>query len=481
MRVAIVGSGYVGLVSGVGLAAAGHDVACADVDAARVARIQAGESPIHEPGLTERLRQALRAGRFRATAKLEEALAGSRVSLIAVGTPARDGRIDLSQVEAAAARIGELLPRLRPDHVVAVKSTVVPGTTDGLVRGLLERHSQLGLGEFGLASNPEFLREGSAVEDFLHPDRILIGAATPESAETLLALYREFDCPKLVTTPRNAELAKYASNALLATLISFSNELARLCEAIPGTDVDTVLDGLALDRRLSPLVDGRRVEPGILAYLRAGAGFGGSCLPKDVLALRAEGAARGVPVPLLEAVLSVNARRAEDLVRLLECEVGPLEGATVALLGLAFKPGTDDLRDSPALRLASLLRARGAHVRAWDPVVCRSAARGPLPAELADVELCGELEAALCSADAALVATAWPELREARWDTLAASMRTPVLLDGRGALAGLRLPRSLRYRPIGQASAPVGRAEQASSPGRQVGQASAPGSRGGSA
>ncbi|HVP29700.1 MAG TPA: UDP-glucose/GDP-mannose dehydrogenase family protein [Myxococcota bacterium] len=452
MRVAIVGAGYVGLVTGVGLASVGHEVVCADVQAERVRAISSGRAPIHEPGLEPLLRRQLATGRFRTTTSLDDALAGSRISIVAVGTPPRDGEIDLSFVARAAEQIGEALAGLPTPHTVVVKSTVVPGTTDGLVREILERRSGLRFGVFGVASNPEFLREGSAVQDFLDPDRIVIGAATPEAAEALLALYAPFDCPKIVTTPRNAELAKYASNALLATLVSFSNEVARFCEAIPDVDVETVLGAVRLDRRLSPEVDGRRLEPGILSYLHAGAGFGGSCLPKDVMALRALGRAKGIPAPLLDAVLEVNRGRPDDLVRVAERELGRLAGKTLAVLGVAFKPGTDDLRESPSLRLIAGLRAAGAEVRVWDPLL-RSPVSGAAAPELEGVPICASLESALRDADAGLIATAWPELRDAAWSSLAPTMRVPLLVDGRNLLVHAELPPMLRYRPIGCAGA----------------------------
>jgi UDPglucose 6-dehydrogenase/GDP-mannose 6-dehydrogenase len=437
VRVAVVGAGYVGLVTGVGLAAAGHDVVCAEREAARVDAINRGEPPLREPGLEPLLREQLRLGRFRATARVADALAGSRVSILAVGTPTRAGAIDLAALLAAAREVGAELPRLPAPHVVAVKSTVVPGTTLGPVREALERASGLRLGGFGLCANPEFLREGSALSDFREPDRILVGAADPAAERALRELYAPFAAPLLVTRPAEAELAKYASNALLATLVSFSNEIARLCEALPDLDVEAVLGAVHLDRRLSPREGGRRLAPGVLDYLRAGAGFGGSCLPKDLDALRGLAAERGLCVPLLDAAARVNRERPREVVAILEQELGPLAGREIALLGLAFKPGTDDTRDSPALGLAAELTARGARVRSFDP----GAAGGP--------GRCDSLAEALRGADAALLATAWPEFARADWEALSRRMRTPVLLDGRGALRGTPLPARLRYRAVG--------------------------------
>jgi len=437
VRVAVIGAGYVGLVTGVGLAAAGHDVVCAELDEARALAVNRGRSPLREPGLEELLREQLRLGRFRVAQDAKDALSGSRVSILAVGTPTRAGAIDLSAVLGAAAQVGAELPDLPAPHVVAVKSTVVPGTTLGPVREVLQRSSGLRLGEFGLAANPEFLREGSALADFQAPDRIVVGAADLEAELALRELYAPFAAPLLVTTPAEAELAKYAGNALLATLVSFSNEIARLCESLPGLDVEAVLGAVHLDRRLSPREGDRRLSPGILDYLRAGCGFGGSCLPKDLDALRGLARERGLATPLLDAAARVNRERPGEVVRLLEQELGSLAGREIALLGVAFKPGTDDTRDSPALGLAAELASRGARVRSFDP----AAPGGP--------GACRSLPEALRGADAALLATAWPEFRNADWELLAGLMRTPLLVDGRGALRGAPLPARLRTRAVG--------------------------------
>ena len=424
MRVAVVGSGYVGLVTGCCLAEIGHDVVCIDVDPRRVAAIESGEPSFHEPGLPELLRSVVANGKLRASTDVVSNVAASDVTFIAVGTPSRDGDIDLTFVKQAAAQIGEGVRR-NPDHhvhVVVVKSTVVPGTTARVVR------EALGV-DCGLAMNPEFLREGSAVSDFQNPDRIVIGQSDERAGQRVAELYRTFDCPKIFTTLANAEMIKYASNALLATLISFSNEIAALCEATPATDVDDVLDTVHLDRRLSPLIDGKRIAPPILAFLRAGCGFGGSCLPKDVTALRAFAEKRGIAAPLLESVLRVNANRPQALVALAEEALGSLRGKTIAILGLAFKAGTDDVRESVALRVIDALRTRGANIRTYDPLV---------PSD------CNSIEDALRGSDAAIITTAMPELRNVDWKHAA------VVIDGRNALRGVALPREVEYIPIGR-------------------------------
>lgn len=448
MRISIVGTGHIGLTTGVCLASIGHQVVCVDIVPERVAAVNSGRTPFYEPGLTEMLSVALSNMRLHATTELAEAVLESEVTFITVGTPQMDQGIDLSYVTLAARQIGSGLRYVSGYHVVAVKSTVVPGTTDTLLRNILEEASGRRAGEFGLCMSPEFLREGSAINDFMNPDRIVIGQWNEESGQVLAKLYESFDCPKILTTLRNAEMIKYASNALLATLISFSNEIAELCEATPGTDVDVVMDGLHLDRRLSPIVDGQRITPGILSYLRAGCGFGGSCLPKDVNALRVYAREVRLTPSLLDAVMAVNIQRPARLVRLAEEVLGSLHGRTVTVLGLAFKPGTDDLRDSPALAVIDHLLRRGATVRGYDPKTLRQA-RLLLHDQ---VQLYDTPESALSEADVALICTAWPEFTRWDWDALARMMRCSVIIDGRNVLRKVKLPRDITYLTIGRKS-----------------------------
>jgi UDPglucose 6-dehydrogenase/GDP-mannose 6-dehydrogenase len=448
MKVAVFGAGYVGLVSGVGLSALGHEVVCVDVDAQRVARIAAGEPPIHEPGLAAMLKQGLDEGRFRATLDPDSALDGAHVSMLAVGTPDRDGRIDLRYVIEAARTIGAHLRKHRPaGHVVVVKSTVVPGSTVGPIRSALEDASGLNAGaDFGLAMNPEFLREGFAVADFMDPDHIVVGAWDGASAETVEALYVRFRCTMVRLTPTEAEITKYASNALLATLISFSNEIFALCEGTPGASGRRVLEALHLDRRLSPRVDGKLIRPDMLGYLMGGIGYGGSCLPKDLNAITAMAQDRGSPAGLLEAAIRVNRARPEAILQRLTLEVGALAGQTIAVLGLAFKPGTDDWRESPSLPLIDALLNAGAKVHAWDPLV-----GGEVATRFGGrVLISREADAALRGVHAAVIATAWPELASWPWQRLLATMARPCVFDGRNVLAKLSWPEEARYIPIGE-------------------------------
>jgi UDPglucose 6-dehydrogenase/GDP-mannose 6-dehydrogenase len=456
MRITVVGAGYVGLTTGVCLAALGHRVQCVDIVPEKLALIGAGHVPFYEPGLEESLRAALARGTFSLTADLEAAVASSEVTLICVGTPSRPEGIDLTYVISAAGRIGRALSR-DAYHVVVVKSTVVPGTTAGVVRRTLESASGLQAGEFGLCMNPEFLREGSAVDDFTAPDRIVIGQWDDRSGQRLAEAYRGLPGPRVFTTPANAEMIKYASNSLLATLISFSNEIASVCEVTPGTDVEGVLAGLEMDRRLSPVVRGDIVRPPILDFLKAGSGFGGSCLPKDVNALRSYARQQGCEPHLLDAVMKINADRAAYLEALAELALGPLDRTTVAVLGLAFKAGTDDLRDSPAIAIMTRLLDRGAHVRVYDPLLT---AGGRVPRIDSRATLAPTPLDALRGADAAVIGTAWPEFRSWDWASLCDEMRQPIIIDGRNAFHDAAWPPHARYLAIGRVPEPAAAPER---------------------
>jgi UDPglucose 6-dehydrogenase len=443
MRVAVIGTGYVGLVTGGCLADTGHDVTCVDAMPERVNAVNQCRPAFHEPGLPELLQRVVGNRKLHATDDVVSSVKNSEITILAVGTPCRDGDIDLSFIKAASESIGHGVREAGGYHVVVVKSTVVPGTTDTVVGKIVERVSGKKLGDFGLCMNPEFLREGTAVDDFKDPDRIVIGQSDERAGQMLAKIYDSFDCPKIFTTLQNAEMTKYTSNALLATLISFSNEIATLCEATPGTDVEQVMDGLHLDRRLNCTVGGKRYSPSILSYLRAGCGFGGSCLPKDIAALQMFGRAKGIKVPLLEAVLSVNRSRPTALISMAESALGDLKGKTIAVLGLAFKPGTDDVRDSPALALIDFLLKKNAVIRGYDPFV------SSLPLNGVSIAVCRSPNEVLSGADAAVIASALPELTRWNWDALSEEMRRPLVIDGRSALRQVNLPPRIEYIRVG--------------------------------
>ncbi|MBL8071295.1 MAG: UDP-glucose/GDP-mannose dehydrogenase family protein [Nitrospira sp.] len=429
MKISVMGTGYVGLVSGTCLAERGHQVTCIDIRPEVVQEINAGRPPIHEIGLDNLLRSARDKGTLSATTDAKTAILDSDVTLICVGTPTVDGRMDMSQIVAAAKEIGSALASKRGYHVVAVKSTVLPGTTEGPVKAAIESHSGKKVGDgWGLCMNPEFLREGRAVEDFRVPDRIVVGATDSMTAEVFLNVYADFTCPKLVTTPRTAEMIKYVSNSLLATMISFSNEIGNMCSAVPGVDARLVWKGVHLDRRLTPINGPVGGAAGVTEYLWHGLGFGGSCFPKDVAALRSFGRTVGEQTRMLDAVLDINADQPLRMVALLEKELS-LAGKTVAVLGLAFKPGTDDLRESPALPLVAELRKKGAKVLVHDPIAMPHAKKRP---EFRDVVFAEDWAEALRKSDACCLVTAWPEYRSIQPTNFQKLMTRALVIDGRG-------------------------------------------------
>jgi len=429
MKISIIGTGYVGLVSGVCLAEKGHDVVCVDLDPAKVDQINAGHSPIHEKGLDELLSKHCGV-RFRATTDLRAAVLDSDISMIAVGTPFDGDEIDLRFIRAAARQIGTAL-KDKPDyHVVLVKSTVVPGTTSEVVLPLVEEASGKRAGrDFGIGMNPEFLREGEAVQDFLEPDRIVLGGCDERTLDVLEELYRPFaNVDQIRTNPRTAEMIKYTANSLLATMISFSNEIGNLCADIPEVDVTEVMRGVHLDKRLSPIQpDGNRITPAFTTYLEAGCGFGGSCFPKDVKALIAHGRKLGRNMRLLDAVVDVNAAQPGTILTLLAGHFDLLVDVRVTVLGLAFKPGTDDIRESPAIPIIRELLARKARVTAFDPVA-RIEAEKVFGA--GTLEFAESLHEAVEDAQAVLLLTRWPQF-DLLPEIIALRSSQPVLIDGR--------------------------------------------------
>ena len=432
MRIAIVGAGYVGLVTGACLAEHGHDVLIIDHDENKLSQINSGISPIHEPGLDKLLQTNLNT-RLQATADLAGAVQSSDVTLIAVGTPYKGDAIDLSQVRAAAIEIGKALQGVNSYHVVAVKSTVVPGTTDDLVKSLIQQHSSKHIGkDIGIGMNPEFLREGSAVFDFTHPDRIVLGGVDQRTRDTLAELYQVFGDTDIVhVNNRTAETIKYASNALLATLISYSNEIGNLCAQIDNVDVVDVLHGVHLDKRFSPLLDdGQRIRPELISYIAAGCGFGGSCFPKDVNALRAFGRQHGVAMPVLDAVMQTNELQPNQVWQQLTAHYPDVQNTRIAVLGLAFKPGTDDVRESPALPIVQRLLDAGADVSVYDPVAMETAkvALGEHQPDYAQ-----SVRQAIEGAQSVLIMTSWPEFA-ALPELLAACTPQPLVVDGRRML-----------------------------------------------
>ncbi len=333
MKISIIGSGYVGIVTGIGFASFGNEVAFVDVDKGKIDLINSGNPPIFEKGLEELMKKNKE--KYYATTDYYEAISQSELTFICVGTPSKDdGSIDLKYVKSASKEIGEVISAKKDFHVVVVKSTVVPGTTEEVVKLIIEKESgKIAFEDFGLAVNPEFLREGNAVNDFFNPDRVVIGVKDERTRSILEELYKSFECPKLVTEIKIAEMIKYASNAFLATKISFANEIGNICKKL-GIDAYEVFKGVGLDHRINP------------EFFRAGIGFGGSCFPKDVRALIKKAEELGEEARILKAVIDVNERQPLKLIELLKRHVPELKGKTIGILGLAFKPETDDVRES---------------------------------------------------------------------------------------------------------------------------------------
>jgi UDPglucose 6-dehydrogenase len=419
VKITVFGSGYVGLVTGACFAEAGNQVLCVDIDAAKVARLQAGDIPIHEPGLEPIVQRNAQAGRLRFTTDAQEGVDHGLFQFIAVGTPPdEDGSADLKYVLAVAETIGRHMSGFR---VVVDKSTVPVGTADKVRERIQQTLDGRGAKlEFDVVSNPEFLKEGAAVADFMKPDRIIVGTDNPRTAELLKTLYEPFNRSHdrlIVMDVRSAELTKYAANAMLATKISFMNELANLAERM-GADIEKVRVGIGSDPRIG------------YSFIYPGAGYGGSCFPKDVQALARSAAEHGFDARLLGAVEAVNRQQKQLLFRKISAHFdGQLAGRTVALWGLAFKPNTDDMREAPSRDLMEALWAAGARVRAYDPVAMSEAQRiyGVRP----DLCLCGSAAEALEGADALAILTEWQEFRSPDFELIRARLAHPVIFDGR--------------------------------------------------
>jgi UDPglucose 6-dehydrogenase len=421
--IGIVGTGYVGLVSAVCFAHLGHHVVCMDVDATKIERLQRGDVPIFEPGLDKLIDD--NASRLSFTTSYDELLDACVVLFIAVDTPpSPSGDADLSRVQFAATEIARRGGR----RLLVMKSTVPVGTGEKLVADL----QALGATGITYASNPEFLREGAAIQDFLEPDRIVIGASSTEDGDLVEALYRGIDTDVVRTSVPTAEMVKYASNAFLATKISFINEIANVCEQV-GADVRTVAHGMGLDHRIGP------------HFLQAGIGYGGSCFPKDVQALKQLAGNSGYHFQLLNAVIEVNALQKRRVLGKLAGRLGKLRGKTVTLLGLTFKPQTDDLREAASIVLAGRLINEGARVRAYDPML--DAGDHPL---FPGVVITDEPLQALEGADAAVLVTEWPEFARLDWPAAVAIMRRPLLIDGRNFIdPAVASAAGLEYEGIG--------------------------------
>ena len=438
MRITIFGSGYVGLVTGACLADAGNHVVCVDVDERKIARLKEGEVPIHEPGLESLVRRNLEAGRLKFTTDAKPAVEHGQFQLIAVGTPPdEDGSADLRHVLSVARTIGDHMSEYK---VVITKSTVPVGTADkvrdAVAQSLARRGATL---EFDIVSNPEFLKEGAAIPDFMKPDRVVVGTASARAAELMRLLYEPFTRNHdrmIVMDVRSAELTKYAANAMLATQISFMNELANLAEEFHA-DIESVRIGIGSDPRIG------------YAFIYPGVGYGGSCFPKDVQALKRSAEEVGYRARILEAVEAVNQRQKRVLFEKIGAHFGELKGRTLALWGLAFKPNTDDMREASSRVLMEALWAAGARVRAYDPVAMPECTR--LYGARADLTLCRTSPEALEGADALAIVTEWQEFRSPDFDHMRSALKSPVIFDGRNLYDPAHMQRAgFSYYAVGR-------------------------------
>jgi len=440
MNVTVIGTGYVGLVTGACLADAGNTVFCLDVDESKIARLSQGEIPIFEPGLEPVVKRNREAGRLRFSTDVAASVAHGELQLIAVGTPpGEDGSADLQHVLAAARAIGR---HMQGYKVVVTKSTVPVGTADKVKQAIIQELKKRGTGsDFTVVANPEFLKEGAAVEDFMRPDRIIIGSDDARAVALLRQLYAPFQRNReriIVMGVRSAELTKYAANSMLATRISFMNEVANLAEAI-GADIEEVRRGIGSDPRIG------------YQFLYAGAGFGGSCFPKDVKALQRSAGEAGHPLKLLAAVEAVNEAQKHVLAGKIRTHFGSLSGKTIALWGLAFKANTDDLREAPSLSLIDDLTREGASVQAYDPAAGHEARK--LLEKNGNVKIVDSAIDALEDADALAIVTEWQEFRSPDFAAIREKLKTPAIFDGRNLYdpAAVRA-QGLEYFPIGRKS-----------------------------
>jgi len=433
LRIAIVGTGYVGLVSGACLSEFGHNVICVDKDARKIAALKRGVMPIYEPGLEEIVATNVKANRLSFGGDLAAAVRDADAIFIAVGTPSRrgDGHADLTYVFAAAEEIARALDGYA---VVVTKSTVPVGTSREIERIIRSVRADA---EFDAASNPEFLREGSAIEDFRRPDRVVVGCDSERARAVLREVYRPLylrETPMMFTGRESAELIKYAANAFLATKVTFINEIADLCEKV-GADVQEVARGIGLDGRIGN------------KFLHPSPGFGGSCFPKDTLALLRTSVEAGAPIRIVEAVVAVNEARKTEMARKIEQAFGGVNGKTIAILGLTFKPNTDDMREAPSLVIVPHLQANGARVRAYDPEGAKEAGR------LLNLELCEDSYAAMDGADGVVILTEWNEFRALDMQRMKALLKRPLMVDLRNIYGPAQMAAAgFTYVSVGRAT-----------------------------
>tara|TARA_Y100000816_G_C26108452_1_gene590303 strand:- start:15309 stop:16661 length:1353 start_codon:yes stop_codon:yes gene_type:complete len=448
MNVSIIGTGYVGLVSGVCLASKGHKVTCYDKNFEIVKSLNNGIPTFHEAGLEQLLLSVIKKNTFKVSLISEETVFDSEIIIIAVGTPSENGQIDLSYISEVAAMVGEYLRSHNKFLSIVVKSTVVPGTTDSFVYNIIKKESGKELSQFGLGMNPEFLREGNAVDDFMNPDRIVIGSEDKKTSRLLNELYEPWDCDKVEVNTRTAEMIKYANNSLLATQISAVNELANIAAAVKGIDILDVMKAVHLDKRWSPItVDKQRIFPEILNYLIPGCGFGGSCFPKDVQALKKLAADVGVQPKMLNAILDINKNQPMEIVKLLEQELENLKSKKILLLGLAFKDGTDDIRESVSIKIIKILLKKGVEILAHDPVAILNSKK--IFQNEKKLSFTSKWDKHLADVHAIIVATKWEVYKDLSLEKYQDKIEGKVIFDARRFYEPTKFPKSI-YLTVGR-------------------------------
>lgn len=448
MKITVIGTGYVGLVTGASLAALGHTVVCIGRDQKKITAINRAKTPFYEPGLDVLLQKVVAKKRLSASGDLAACVRDADVIILAVGTPTIDNAIDLTSIQKAAEQVGRALVDRKKYQVVVVKSTVVPKTTESVVWPILTKYSKRGADTLGLCMNPEFLREGSAVADAMKPDRIVIGQMDEKSGRTYARVYQKVRTPKIFVNLRTAELTKYAANALFATLISYANEISKISEKTGNIDVLDVWRGVHLDGRLTPRVGKKRISPGVLSFIMSGCGYGGSCFPKDTKALLQFAQAQKVQSHMISSTIQVNHDQPLALVSLLEEALPHLRGKRIAVLGIAFKPNTDDTRESPAIPVVKALVKKGAKVVVHDPQAYK---KHPVAGFESDKIVYGKsARAALTGADAVVVITSWEEYAHLSGRTFVTLMKRPIVVDGRRMYDSTSLIRAgVTYKGIG--------------------------------
>ncbi|MHA1270768.1 MAG: UDP-glucose dehydrogenase family protein [Candidatus Helarchaeota archaeon] len=436
-KIGVIGLGYVGFITAVGFALKGYEVKCVDILKETVDQANNGIVPFFEPNLDDNLKYVLENKKFEASTKYD-ILIDTNISFLCVGTPSlKSGGIDLQYIKKAATNIGKILKKMDHYHIVIVKSTVVPGTTENIILPLLEKKSGKKCGEsFSIAMSPEFLKEGDALNDFLNPDRTVIGANEQKSVDYLKKLFKPFGGEILVVkNPRTAEMIKYANNSFLATKISFINEIANICRSIDGIDVNEVAKGIGLDYRISD------------KFLRSGCGFGGSCFPKDVKAIIDFARNNNYNPILLNSVLEINEKQAEIMLKLLKEAIGNLDNKKIAILGLSFKPNTSDIREAPSIRIIDLLmQEKNIIINAYDPVAIEEAKKSIKY----EINYMNSVDECISGTDAVLIITEWNEFKELTPEFYIKNMKNPVIIDGRKIYDFDLFSNKLKYYTIGE-------------------------------